>query len=196
MENAVDGLKIAFAMLMFGMALTLSISSFSKATLAVQTIVTARDREADYTYVQPTSNYSRTVGIESVVTSMYRAYEENLEIYFYQKDASGAEIPLYIYNITEDDGTIIGQTNCIDLAHEHLKFATKNDANEFLNALIGGDNLATWTTISSKYTNRFIYTNGIYEQFKGNTFEEKLGEYIQGSGTSEITKRVITFVKQ
>jgi len=35
-----------------------------------------------YQYVKPASDFTRTVGIESIIPAMYQAYEENTEIYF------------------------------------------------------------------------------------------------------------------
>ena len=82
MENAVEALKIAFAVIMFVVALSLSISSFSQSSSAIDAVINMRDRETEYTYVEPTENLSRTVGIETVVSSIYRAFEQNIEIYF------------------------------------------------------------------------------------------------------------------
>jgi hypothetical protein len=82
MENAVEALKFAGAVMIFAFALTITISSFSSANLAVSSIVNMSDRETNYTYVTGTQNLTRTVGIETVVPAMYRAYKENIEIYF------------------------------------------------------------------------------------------------------------------
>ena len=43
-----------------------------------------------------TSSDIRIVGIETVVSSMYRAYSENVKIYFFNSDGS----PFYLYNKT------------------------------------------------------------------------------------------------
>lgn len=198
MENAAEALKIAFAVAMFVIALSLSISSFSQATSTVQAITTLRDREAQYSYVQPSENLSRTVGIETVVTSIYKAYETNMEIHFYEKKADGSIKPLYIYNIIESDGT---QTpvNRVDLSLKGLNHSDNQQAIQFLNVLIGGVNVQNWTTLKSDYENKLMDGEtdiGLYKKYAGNEFEERLGEYVQGSGTSEITKRVITYIKQ
>lgn len=198
MENAVEALKIGFAVAMLVIALSLSISSFSQATEAVDAITTARDRESEYTYVKPSQNLSRTVGIDSVVTSIYRAYQENMEIHFFQ-EVAGTKIPLNIYNIIESDGTK-SPTNIVDLSLKGLNFSNNQHANEFLDVLIGGKYVDNWTTtLSTKYANILLNgvdDKGLYEKYKTNLFEESLGEYEQGSGASKITKRVITYVKK
>lgn len=202
MENAVEALKIAFAMLMFGMALTLSISSFSQATQAVDAITTLRDREAHYTYVTPTDELTRNVGIETVITSMYRAYKENIKIYFY--DSYGNPIDIYI--IFDGKGGSL-PTSCFELANHN--FESPEEATIFLHLLVGGINIDKKNVISDeimsdeefngiidKYKNNFIYTDGIYNQFVGKEFKEQLGEYYEGTGASEIKKRVITYTLQ
>ena len=70
MENATEALKIAFGVMMFVLALTLSISTFSQAIQAVDSITTLRDRETQYTYVEPSSYSNRTVGVETIVPMM------------------------------------------------------------------------------------------------------------------------------
>lgn len=189
MENAVEALKIAFAMMMFVMALTLSISSFSTATSAVDSIITMRDRENAYTYVQPAENLTRTVGIETIVPSMYRAYKENIEIYFLDTDGN----PLTLYYKTDSEGKRVRENNkdvginYINLALEN--FGTSEDAIKHLNILLG----PRPTNSDEKYYYQFKYEEGLYKFLSKKTFEEKLGEYSQGAGASQIKKRVITY---
>lgn len=208
MENAVEALKIAFAVIMFVIALTLSISSFSQANMSVQTITTLRDRESNYTYVVPTEDFSRTVGIETVVSSMYRAYKENIEIYFF--DANGE--PFGLYYATDFDGSVKKDSSgngieisCIDLANSGNKgyketFASEEDAKEHLDIILGGNKVLNQKkeNIKDKYKNKLKHTDGLYEIFRNCKFKEKFGEYEQGSGpnANNITKRVITYTLQ
>lgn len=191
MENAVDALKIAFAVMMFVVALTLSISSFSQATSAVTSIISMRDRETEYTYVEPSKELTRTVGIETVVTSMYRAFEENIEIYFVYND--GNEIALY--NNTDVNGNDV-QVSCINLASEG--FASKEEAKQHLDIILGGKSVLDdkSESVQDKYDKKLIHEDGLYEHFKNAQFTELLGEYYQGEGASQIKKRVITYILQ
>lgn len=102
MENGADALKIAFAIMMFVMALSLSISSLSQANYAVTSIISLNDRETNYNYVEPSSNNTRIVGVETVVPTMYRAYKENFKIYFY---ANNSGTPFEIYQ--NENGDIV-----------------------------------------------------------------------------------------
>lgn len=198
MENVAEALKIAFAVMMFIIALTLSISSFSQATSAVNAITTARDRESNYTYVVPTEDLTRTVGIETVVSTMYRAYEENIEIYFFEEDGS----PISLYKVTGTDGTLI-DVSCIDLANSADRgykevFASKEAAREHLDIILGGSKVLNEKSqeVKDKYENKLYYNEGLYKEFKEAEFTEEFGEYLQGSeNANSLTKRVVTYTR-
>lgn len=189
MENAVEALKIAFAVMMFCGALTLSISSFSSARSAASEIINMRDRETEYTYVEPTENLTRTVGVETIVPSMYRAYRENIEIYFF--DANGNPLTLY-YKTDKITGKREQDINGHDIEVNYVNLTLENfgsaqDAIEHLDILMAssnGDN------------EKIRRTEGLYAFLSKYAFEEKLGEYYQGTGTSKIKKRVITYTIQ
>lgn len=192
MENAVEALKIAVSVMIFAMALTIGISSFSNANSAIDTIINLGDRETEYTYVVPSKELIRTVGIETVVTTMYRAIEQNLEIYFI--NSNDAPLPIYYAVDSNNNVTEISSINFSKT--ENGKFTDKEDAKIFLDVLLGGENVKEPTVSNEKkvyYKNRLIYNQGLYNQLKGKQFEEKLGEYYEGSGATEIKKRVITY---
>lgn len=208
MENMAEALKIAFAVMMFVLALTLSMSSFSQATRAVNAITSARDAEwiADLNndgnyyndgyykynmYVTPSENLTRTVGIETVVTSIYRAYEENMIIYFFENDGT---TPLGLYNEVDNNDNATGNVvSFIDESYE--TFGTNNSPKEFLDIILGGDEVLNDKVESTRnrYRNKILYSNGLYDEFKNFEFEEKLGEYEDSTG---LTKRVITYIKK
>lgn len=200
MENVAEALKIAFGIMMFVIALTMSISSFSQANEAIGSIIEMRDREIDYTYVQPTKELSRMVSAETIVPMMYKAYKENIEIYFFDKDGKK---PLIIYYATDelgkrktdDLGNVIG-INYINLekegfGNEGTKLASEV-ADEHLDILLG----PRPTNSDEKYYEQFKYKDGLYKFLSENSFEERLGEYYQGTGASKIKKRVISYILQ
>lgn len=193
MENAAEALKIAFAVMMFVVALTLSISSFSQATDAVKAITSLRDREEQYTYVQPTAKLTRTVGIETVVSTLYRARKQtDIAIYLVKQDGT----PISLYRTKDSEGNEV-DINYIDFSK--LNFGLFGDKEEFLDLLLGGTKIEKWDELEKKYKitlNEDISENGLYEKLKGEKFEEQLGEYKESSGTSQTTKRVITYVMQ
>lgn len=211
MENAVEALKIAFAVMMFVLALTLSISSFSQARLAIDAIISMRDRENEYTYVEPTSDLTRTVGIETVVTSMYRAMEQNIEIYF--KKSNGDLIPLCYetqidvngFKIYDNEENEYKEIESISLSNETPQYPKMyidillggtSVINDSVEKYLGSENEQLKEKYIDMYTKKIQnhYPLGLYNEFKDKEFEEQFGEYYQGEGASEIKKRVITYV--
>lgn len=201
MENATEALKMAFGVMMFVLALSLAISSFSSATQAVDAIVTLKDRETQYTYVTPASNSNRIVGIETVVPTLYKAYKENFRVQFFDRDGT---TPLALYYQTDSFGnrpqgnpTI----NYIDLESEII--ATPNEAIQHLDVLLNPR-----PAITNRYYQQFMAdkTQGLYKYLSDKKFEEVLGEYYQedalGTPSPDVLdinktkKRVITYILQ
>ena len=185
MENAVEALKIAFAVMMFVMALSLSIFSLSQANAAVTSIIGLNDRETEYNYVEPSGN-TRIVGVETIVPTMYKAYQENFEIYFL---ASDGITPLTIYN---DDGIEIG-INHIDGSEV---FANAEEAISHLNQILGPS-----SEVEEEYENQIYYADGFYNFLVDKEFEEELGEYYvnDNENTPDVNKtkkRVVTYTLQ
>ena len=103
MENAAEALKMAGAVLLFVLALSVAIVSFGQARETADTILDYRDREVkyidgeeymDYFYYKSTGT-ERTVGLETVIPTIYRAYIENYKIVF-----EGLEGPVYTLNLS------------------------------------------------------------------------------------------------
>lgn len=209
MENAVEALKIAGAVLLFVLALSLSISSLSQANTAVSTIATIYDKEAQYEYIKPSNNLTRTVGVETIVSTMYKAYDENIKIIF--KDTNGNDLPIYYktnqYGSRVDvDGKSVSnsdpnavEVNQIDLSEEG--FATAESATTHLSMILAGkekwknqyknktdeESKAMLTMLEkNKYGNQFMdsYSNGFYEFLSKFKFTESLGEYYQGASAN------------
>ena len=202
MENAVEALKIAGAVLLFILALSLSISSLSQANSAVSDITTMYDREFMYNYIEPSKGLTRTVGVDTIVPTMYEAYEENIKIFF--KNSTGESIPIY-YKTNQygsrvnAEGKAVDNSNSdavkvdyIDLAEEGFS-AEKNAATNHLSMLLAGK--SNWENDKDieKYKNQFIYGNGFYDYLSKHTFTESLGEYYQGNDSTKIKKRIIVY---
>ena len=134
MENGAEALKIAFAIMMFIMALSLSISSISQANSAVTAIIGYNDRETNYSYVEPSSS-NRTVGVETIIPTMYKAYKENFNIYFYDNNGNSFEI------YQDEDGNEI---NCIDGSEV---FGNAQEALDHLNQIL---NNGLYDTLAGK----------------------------------------------
>ena len=177
MENAADALKMAAAVLIFVLALSISINAFGEARRTSQIILEYNDREYDYTYVEENKDENgeilteRLVGIETIVPSIYKAYKENYKIVFdvsfldgdglYKKrNSEGGSDPIYY----------------IDLEKEVL--GSDSQKEEFIEAILYG---ASSETKAKFERNLGIYLNdsGIYDKMKGKKFKEYLGVYYQ-----------------
>ncbi len=182
MENAVDALKVAGSVLIFVLALSLTISTFTMASQALNRIFTASDEEeyvtdADGNYLNfvQFNKATREVGIDTIIPMIYRAYKENFAIYFYDKDGNAL-------NVNKDnEGEDI---NYFDLEKEI--YASSKDVVDRLDKL--------------------LYTDGLYNNLKNKTFYEQLGEYYMddavGDGESDVAevnkikKRVIAYTEK
>lgn len=196
MENATDALKMAAAVLIFVLALSISINAFGEARRTSQVILDYRDREYDYTYIT-SGTTQRQVGLETIIPSIYKAYKENYKIIF---DMQNINDNNGLYSKKNENGDY-DEINYIDLEKEVL--GSDKQKEEFIKAIIYGKD-----SISDEYKKEFsdlginLKDVGIYARIKGNKVTEKLGVYYQedmqtgGSNTPDANKtkkRVITY---
>lgn len=192
MENAADALKMAAAVLIFVLALSITINAFGEVRQTSQILLNYNDREYDYTYVEDNGTTQRIVSAETIVPSIYRAYKENFKIIF--KTSTG-ELEIYKKN---------NIPICyIDLEKESL--ANDTEKEEFIKAILYGNKCDGWNDkILPKYSNRGITfkNEGLYDIIKENRFTEYLGIYYQeeitGTESPDVNKtekRVITYIQ-
>ena len=79
MENATDALKIAFAVLVFIGAITLTFSIISQAKSASDTVLYYTDKTNFYDHVD-SSGRNRTVAVTDVISTLYRYYKESISV--------------------------------------------------------------------------------------------------------------------
>lgn len=209
MENATDALHMAAAVLIFVLALSISINAFGEVRQTAQTIIQYKDREYDYSYVDQAGSTQRKVGIESIIPSIYKAYKENYKIIF-ETSIINANDGNGIYQKSDGQGRTVA-INYIDLEKETI--GSDKDKEEFILAILygdkGPDNKDTkrknwdWKTIKLKYSNYGIILKdeGIYDRINTKTFNEYLGIYYQDETngktntpqSNKVEKRVITY---
>lgn len=187
MENAAEALKMAAWVLIFVVALSLCINSFSQARQTMDTILEYNDKEYNYTYVEENGSTQRIVSYESIIPTIYRAYKENYKIIF----------PYVLYRKIDSSGHR-EEINYIDLEKESLGNDLMKE--EFIKFILFGiksdDDTSRFSNI--EFNNQ---SNALYEQLKGKKFKECLGVYYQEetNGTSstpnanKTRKRVITY---
>lgn len=129
MENAADALKMAGFMLIFVAALSLAMTTLSKAKSAATAIIYSNNKRNDYTYIevddQEVDQTNRVVGTESIIPTIYKYRQESYRIEFY--NSNGTPLCIVPTNITRtenpdniDHDTIGGKwyVNFFDLAWE------------------------------------------------------------------------------
>ena len=194
MENATEALKMGAAVLMFVLALSVSLNAFGEARQTSQILLNYKDKEYNYTYVEDNGTTSRTVSAEAIIPSIYKAYKENFKIIFKKSPDEALEI----YKKK-------GKSICyIDLQKESL--ANDSQKEIFIKAILYGKNrCSNWDEINNKFFNNEInlHEEGLYDIIKGKQFTEYLGVYYQNevSGITESSnvndpeKRVITYIQ-
>lgn len=192
MENAVDALQIAAFLLIFVLALTISINAFSEARQTIQLLINYQDREYEYTYVEDNGTTERIVSAETIVPSIYKAYKENYKIVF-----KGLSEPLYEKAGRNNERI---KVYSIDLEEKDVALGSDAEKERFITALLYGSKN---TQIVENFKNSGIFLNGndFYDIIKEKQFKESLGVYyqeeIQGpTDTPEANrtrKRVITY---
>lgn len=99
MENAVDALKIGFAVLVFIMALSLSMYMYTEAKETADIVLHSSDISEFMEYTEliddmavAKQSENRVVGVETIIPTLYKYYKENYTIIFRKADGSFLEI--------------------------------------------------------------------------------------------------------
>lgn len=215
MENASEALKMAGAVLLFVLALSIIIFSFGQARESADTILDYRDRETayidtNYYYTQTVNsdgsiNTERSVGLETIIPSVTRAYLENYKIVF-----DGLSEP--IYRIKNKNGDLIDkytldlETNQ-NLVYKNAVLANNEQKIKFLKGVFFGkcDNYPQ-NEMEEDFKKLGIEVNNINPLYKqltkkledGYKIKEYLGIYYQSDeedvpDINKTKKRVITY---
>lgn len=203
MENAAEALKMAGAVLLFVLAISVAIVSFGQAREAADTILDYKDRETVYidgNLYYKTTGTERTVGLETIIPTIYRAYIENYKIVFeglnepiYTLKLSGnTKIAKYTIDLETKTTTDGIQINNVALANDEQK-------SEFLCGILYNDFTKSGSAenFKKKY-NVELPTNSLISRLKGKKITEYLGVYYQNDNedvpdVNKTEKRIITY---
>ena len=192
MENASDALIMATNVLLFVIALTVCISSFSMLRQGVDNIIgetevvkLANDSDTYINYIDSRNNSSiRKVGAETVVASMVRSIKENYVVYIKLRDYD---------RLFQGD-------NAVDkiIATKDIKIKPLKGTNE-KTIITKGDSLIKVTigNNSNQEINDKL-KNKLYDFLKDKQYYEYLGEYVNDTEVNieeKIVYRVITYVE-
>lgn len=203
MENAADALKMAGAVLLFVLAISVAIVSFGQARETADTILDYKDRETVYIdgnlYYRATGT-ERTVGLETIIPTIYRAYIENYKIVF-----EGLDEPIYTLKLSGGQ-TITKYT--IDLETKktadgveinNVALANDEQKSEFLCGILYNDFTKSGSLINfEKKYNVDLPNRSLINRLKGRTITEYLGVYYQNDNedvpdVNKTEKRIITY---
>ena len=182
-DNISDALIMAGAILIFVIALTVCMSSFTTMRSQIDSIIEydykldlVTDENGNYINYHTSNSDARTVGIETVVSSMYRVAKENYVVYIAGLDS----IPSGITKTNLNEPQKYNNEEIINTTDEVIKIS------------ISGANYNV-----DKILNEY----GLYEKLKNEKFKEYLGVYQLATDESvdevnKTTYRVITYVIQ
>ena len=209
MENAADALKMAGAVLLFVLAVSVAIVSFGQTRETADTILDYKDRETVYidgNLYYETTGTERTVGLETVIPTIYRAYLENYKVVF-----EGLDSPIYtmklsngneIKKYTLDLETKISSDQSQNIYNVSL--ANDEQKSEFLCGILykNFNKAGNETNFEKKY-NVSLPDNSLIEQLNrkvssGKVIKEYLGVYYQEDNeevpdVNKTEKRIITY---
>ena len=195
MENAADALKMAGAVLMFVIALSVSIVSFGQVRQASDIILNYRDRETVYIdgdYYYEASGTERTVSVETIVPAIYRAYNEQYKIVF-EGQKFKEEGPIYTCQYTSGQSDDERYVLDSDFDYNIITIADRNQrCRTFLNAILygdtTGDNFDSWYGNSAMGKRVLLPNKSLYERLlDANKITEYLGVYYPTETSTEET---------
>lgn len=203
MENAVDALKMAAAVMIFVLALSISITAFSEARIASTTLLDYTDREfflGNDDYYNSTTK-KRTVGIETIIPAIYKAYsDESYKIVFLLNSSYG---PTELYELKNSEGNY-DKINTMGLVYDTSnKLGLSDHKDDFIERVLYGSDPTVDENLKSLIgTGRVKFKDEkFFERFASHNYEESSGVYYQGEENGKINSpdsnkqkiRVITY---
>lgn len=204
MENAADALKMAFAVMVFVMALSISIFMFTKARETSEMVLHSSDITEYMEYEEVNANNkTRLVGLETIVPTLYKYYKENYTVIFLDSNGNGLKLyetqtdPLLWSGNTEKTTATIppivskypGITNHKTICSFDVDEETKRHEPWTGNADYYKSNLDTFLQGGKFFypdgTGRYYEYKGFMNEYKKYKFKEDLGEYTYNEKTSE-----------
>lgn len=191
MENAVEALKMAGFMLLFIIALSITMITLTQAKTTADSLVKNQDRQQSYQYIEVTGDLSkslsRTVTLADIIPTLYRYAQEDYAVQFYTSSGS----PLYIYESGQIKNGVPVKKNDLDLDTEHWIENGETRYEEWR---------GNTTKIKQHVDDVVEY---LLANYKNSNFEEKLGtteDYEESQDTNELVpdinkqyKRIITY---
>lgn len=183
MENAAEALKMVGGVLLFVIGLSVFMGTYSSVRVAADDALDILDRETTYiltnAYYDTADleglNLGRRVGLESVIPTITRVYNETYKINFIFKDGSQNE-PIFTYKRTAGATPVKYQS--LDSA-DGIIAGGKEGKETFIKAILYNIKDADF---EKWYGNKVTIqsANGLYDRLKGKDIIEYSGIYVMG----------------
>lgn len=175
MENVADAVKMAGSILLFVIALSVAVFSFSQARETISTVLKLSDRETltikgdeRFYYLSDSNDTNRYVGLETILPSIYRAYKENFKIVFDFPD------DYYIYK--DKAGNKITK---IDLSMQTI--GSDLQSRQFLNGIVYGNFEYETGKLKNNFETKFqikVDNQSLFEYIKTKQLTYKIKEHL------------------
>ena len=109
MENATEALKMAGAMLLFAIAVSVAIMALSKARDASDSIINYSERSRTFYEIEGQPS-EREVQVDAVITKLYNAYSSQDTVVFYKRVGDSITPVTLYYTEAQDRNTKNGST--------------------------------------------------------------------------------------
>lgn len=198
MDDAVQALTMAFAVIVFVIALSMSIYLINQARNTAEILVSYSDLTAFYDNIQLDENNEgteRIVGLDTVVPTLYRYYKENFCVKIY--DVDNTLLQIFDVNLETNVRSAIANTKAgsssssQDLIRDAAYIDIYNDSSKVY-CLFGAPWLGSTETIKQR-VDFFIngdagYINNTYVDYSGtNCFANKV------DATTKFSERFISY---
>ncbi|MCI8641569.1 MAG: hypothetical protein HFJ59_06875 [Clostridia bacterium] len=216
MENAAEALKMAGAVLIFVLAISIIIFAFGQVRETSDTILNYKDRETEYisdeeNHYYQTIDRERVVGLETVIPSIFRAYLEQYKIVFeglneplfYVKDklTGQYDIPKYTLDLETGKNEIYTNPN---LGTNEMKRAFLSGIvyGDFSSKVLENNNNSLLNNTKLGFERKFLVElknlSPLYNRLQNRTIIEYLGVYYpeDNPNKAEVNlqeKRIITY---
>ncbi len=215
MENAVEALKIGFAVFVFVMALSLIMNLFTQARITADAVLHSSDitdtiEIDDYNSIRVSNtndNGYRIVGLETVIPTLYRYYKENYTVIFrtasgymelYESDTDlwnpggtpGAKGYKNRYYSADGDSRICSFDQNEEQTRHEPWTANQEYNKQFLDTFLAGGKFyyPSYTEAEAESAHAYYdFGDGFIKKYKGTKFLETLGEYSYGVNTDSLS---------
>lgn len=163
MENAVDALKMAFAVFIFSFALVIAFITVGQARATSDAVLVMTDKTNDYEYISNSDNNSqkneRIVGFETILPVIYRYAKEQYAVTIVENDGTPiARYDLYTEGFMQNWDTILRKQETAP--REHAQYLEIQDrirkVDNSIKKYTGKEN-ALWNNINDTSSPNNIY---------------------------------------